>query len=123
MSAVCRPRLSAHRHAHSYFQSSSHSSLEVLKQSLREEGPRFLFKGWTPAFIRLGPNTVFMFVFFEVRALFPRTDIANLPSMRSNSRRAGELSSLLRLDKGVGAPLIIDDYLLDMPYTPGIMLE
>lgn len=56
--------------------SSSHSSLEVLKQSLREEGPRFLFKGWTPAFIRLGPNTVFMFVFFEQlkkgwRTVFP----------------------------------------------------
>lgn len=26
----------------------------------------FLFKGWTPAFIRLGPNTVLLFVFFEV---------------------------------------------------------
>ncbi len=38
----------------------------MLKQSLREEGPRFLFKGWTPAFIRLGPNTVLMFVFYEV---------------------------------------------------------
>jgi len=45
---------------------SGHASpLEVLKTSLRAEGPRFLFKGWTPAFIRLGPNTVFMFVFFE----------------------------------------------------------
>lgn len=39
--------------------------LEVLKTSLHEEGPRFLFKGWTPAFIRLGPNTVLLFVFFE----------------------------------------------------------
>ncbi|KAI0344082.1 mitochondrial carrier [Trametopsis cervina] len=41
------------------------SMIEILKTSMREEGPRFLFKGWTPAFIRLGPNTVFMFVFFE----------------------------------------------------------
>lgn len=41
------------------------SPLDVLKTSLRVEGPRFLFKGWTPAFIRLGPNTVLMFVFFE----------------------------------------------------------
>jgi len=39
--------------------------LEVLKKSLRDEGPRFLFKGWTPAFVRLGPNTVLLFVFFE----------------------------------------------------------
>lgn len=29
----------------------------------------FLFKGWMPAFIRLGPNTVLMFVFFEVQSL------------------------------------------------------
>ncbi|KAI0961053.1 hypothetical protein AcV7_000259 [Taiwanofungus camphoratus] len=52
------------------------SPLEVLKSSLQEEGVRFLFKGWTPAFIRLGPNTVLMFVFFEQlkkgwRTLFP----------------------------------------------------
>ncbi|KAH9921397.1 dicarboxylic acid transporter [Fomitopsis serialis] len=50
--------------------------IDVLKTSLREEGPRFLFKGWTPAFIRLGPNTIFMFVFLEQlkkgwRTLFP----------------------------------------------------
>ncbi|TFY70085.1 hypothetical protein EVJ58_g15 [Rhodofomes roseus] len=50
--------------------------IEVLKTSLRDEGPRFLFKGWTPAFIRLGPNTIFMFVFLEQlkngwRNLFP----------------------------------------------------
>ncbi|KAL4250099.1 mitochondrial carrier family protein [Abortiporus biennis] len=39
--------------------------LHILSESLRHEGPRFLFKGWTPAFIRLGPNTVLMFVFYE----------------------------------------------------------
>jgi len=26
----------------------------------------FMFKGWTPAFMRLGPNTILMFVFYEV---------------------------------------------------------
>ncbi|EKM60727.1 uncharacterized protein PHACADRAFT_133456 [Phanerochaete carnosa HHB-10118-sp] len=56
--------------------SSSESSFNVLKRSLQAEGPRFLFKGWTPAFVRLGPNTVLMFVFFEQlkkgwRTLFP----------------------------------------------------
>ncbi|KAF9812229.1 hypothetical protein IEO21_06313 [Rhodonia placenta] len=50
--------------------------VEVLKTSLSTEGPRFLFKGWTPAFIRLGPNTIFMFVFLEQlkngwRSIFP----------------------------------------------------
>jgi len=41
------------------------SVTRILSQSLREEGLRFLFKGWTPAFMRLGPNTVLLFVFYE----------------------------------------------------------
>ncbi|KAJ3751035.1 mitochondrial carrier domain-containing protein [Lentinula detonsa] len=41
------------------------SVLHILKTSLQKEGPKFLFKGWTPAFIRLGPNTVLLFVFYE----------------------------------------------------------
>lgn len=46
--------------------SSSDSTFsQVLTQSLRKEGIRFLFKGWTPAFVRLAPNTVLLFVFFE----------------------------------------------------------
>jgi len=48
-------------------QTSNASFAHVLSDSLRHEGPIFLFKGWTPAFIRLGPNTVLMFVFYEVR--------------------------------------------------------
>ncbi|KAJ3822066.1 dicarboxylic acid transporter [Lentinula raphanica] len=44
---------------------SSDGVLHILRTSLQKEGPRFLFKGWTPAFIRLGPNTVLLFVFFE----------------------------------------------------------
>ncbi|KAK7064664.1 mitochondrial carrier domain-containing protein [Favolaschia claudopus] len=46
--------------------SSSASLVHVLTTSVREEGPRVLFRGWTPAFMRLGPNTVLLFVFFEV---------------------------------------------------------
>ncbi|KAI0047655.1 dicarboxylic acid transporter [Auriscalpium vulgare] len=46
-------------------QSGHHSVLWILNHSLHEEGPRFLFKGWTPAFVRLGPNTVLLFIFFE----------------------------------------------------------
>lgn len=37
----------------------------VLIRSFREEGPTFLFKGWVPAFVRLAPNTVLLFVFLE----------------------------------------------------------
>ncbi|KAJ7748527.1 mitochondrial carrier [Mycena maculata] len=45
--------------------SSDASFIHILTTSIREEGPRVLFKGWTPAFMRLGPNTVLLFVFFE----------------------------------------------------------
>jgi len=45
--------------------SSSAGILTVLSKSFANEGPRFILKGWTPAFIRLGPNTVLMFVFYE----------------------------------------------------------
>ncbi|KAF8321740.1 mitochondrial carrier [Clavulina sp. PMI_390] len=41
------------------------SVLDVVKTSLRQEGVAFLFKGWTPAFVRLAPNTILMFVFME----------------------------------------------------------
>ncbi|KAJ7102422.1 mitochondrial carrier [Mycena belliarum] len=41
------------------------SFIHVLTSSVREEGVRVLFKGWTPAFMRLGPNTVLLFVFYE----------------------------------------------------------
>jgi len=44
---------------------SNDSVFHILQTSLQKEGPKFLFKGWTPAFFRLGPNTVLLFVFFE----------------------------------------------------------
>ncbi|KAA1123023.1 Mitochondrial dicarboxylate transporter [Puccinia graminis f. sp. tritici] len=31
---------------------------QVIRQSFRSEGVGWIFRGWTPAFIRLGPNTV-----------------------------------------------------------------
>ncbi|WVQ75942.1 hypothetical protein IAR50_005577 [Cryptococcus sp. DSM 104548] len=39
--------------------------IALLTESLKLEGPRFLFKGWLPAWIRLTPNTICMFVFLE----------------------------------------------------------
>jgi len=54
---VVRSRVMAH--------SGEKGVFEILKESLQKEGPRFLFKGWTPAFMRLGPNTVLLFVFME----------------------------------------------------------
>lgn len=37
----------------------------VLRTGLREEGVRFLMRGWTPAWLRLTPHTVLTFVFME----------------------------------------------------------
>ncbi|SPO04783.1 probable dicarboxylate carrier protein [Cephalotrichum gorgonifer] len=41
------------------------SILQIVQTGLREEGPRFLMKGWTPAWLRLTPHTVLTFVFME----------------------------------------------------------
>ncbi|POV98928.1 hypothetical protein PSHT_13772 [Puccinia striiformis] len=38
---------------------------QVIRQSFRNEGVGWIFRGWTPAFIRLGPNTVIIFVGLE----------------------------------------------------------
>ena len=41
------------------------SIMSMLKTSLRDEGPGFLFRGWTPAWIRLCPNSIAIFVILE----------------------------------------------------------
>ena len=41
------------------------SILQIVQRSLKVEGLGFLMKGWTPAWLRLTPNTVLMFVFME----------------------------------------------------------
>ncbi|EIW71219.1 hypothetical protein TREMEDRAFT_27108, partial [Tremella mesenterica DSM 1558] len=37
----------------------------LLVEALTHEGPRVMFKGWLPAWIRLTPNTICMFIFLE----------------------------------------------------------
>ncbi|KAL1919692.1 uncharacterized protein VTP21DRAFT_1623 [Calcarisporiella thermophila] len=41
------------------------SALDVFKLTLRHEGVSAFFKGWTPAFIRLGPHTIVTFMVYE----------------------------------------------------------
>ena len=41
------------------------STFQSVQNSLKAEGPGFLMRGWTPAWLRLTPNTVLMFVFME----------------------------------------------------------
>lgn len=41
------------------------SATQIMKQMLKAEGIPAFFKGWTPAFIRLGPQTIITFVVLE----------------------------------------------------------
>jgi len=43
----------------------SNSTLGVIKTSLRNEGPMFMFKGWLPAWTRLQPTTILIFLTLE----------------------------------------------------------
>ena len=39
--------------------------LPPLRSALETEGPRFIFRGWLPAWARLQPTTILTFVFLE----------------------------------------------------------
>ena len=39
--------------------------LDVLRQAIRVEGVSWMWRGWVPSFVRLGPHTVATFVFLE----------------------------------------------------------
>lgn len=41
------------------------SSISIMTQMYKAEGVTSFFKGWTPAFIRLGPQTILTFVVLE----------------------------------------------------------
>lgn len=41
------------------------SPVEVLTTALKTEGPAFMFRGWLPSFIRLGPHTIVTFLVLE----------------------------------------------------------
>ncbi|KAG8682295.1 Mitochondrial dicarboxylate transporter, partial [Ceratobasidium sp. 394] len=41
------------------------STLAVIRTSIANEGPMFMFKGWVPAWMRLQPTTILIFLTFE----------------------------------------------------------
>ncbi|KAI0067101.1 mitochondrial carrier [Artomyces pyxidatus] len=43
----------------------SNSTMQVIRNSLKNEGPMFMFKGWLPAWTRLQPTTILIFLTFE----------------------------------------------------------
>lgn len=38
---------------------------QIVRDSFAKEGPMWMFRGWVPAWVRLGPYTVLVFVFLE----------------------------------------------------------
>ncbi|KAM7190089.1 mitochondrial dicarboxylate transporter [Rhypophila sp. PSN 637] len=67
----------------SRIQSASQGSslMQVVRHGLASEGPGFLMKGWTPAWLRLTPHTVLTFVFME-----KLQELVRLSSIRSPIR-------------------------------------
>ena len=45
--------------------SHAQSTMQVIRQSLRTEGAMFMFKGWLPAWTRLQPTTILIFLTLE----------------------------------------------------------
>ncbi|KAJ7829900.1 hypothetical protein B0H13DRAFT_2115307 [Mycena leptocephala] len=43
----------------------SNSTLGVIRTLFRTEGTMFMFKGWVPAWTRLQPTTIFIFLMLE----------------------------------------------------------
>jgi dicarboxylate transporter 10 len=41
------------------------SAIKVTLNMYRSEGLLSFFKGWTPSFMRTGPQTIFTFIFLE----------------------------------------------------------
>lgn len=41
------------------------STLKVIRHSMQTEGPAFMFKGWLPAWSRLQPTTILIFLTLE----------------------------------------------------------
>ncbi|KAG2421298.1 hypothetical protein HFD88_005272 [Aspergillus terreus] len=41
------------------------TTLGVIKELTRNEGPKWIFRGWTPSFVRLGPQTIATLVLLE----------------------------------------------------------
>jgi len=40
-------------------------AVAILKEAIRKEGIQFIFRGWTPSFVRLCPQTIVTFVVLE----------------------------------------------------------
>lgn len=46
-------------------ESKGHGVVGLLREVFRKEGFSWMFRGWTPSFVRLGPQTIATFMFLE----------------------------------------------------------
>lgn len=78
--------------------SSGGGVVSKLRTSFKTEGIRFLFRGWTPAWVRLSPNTILIFVTLEkLRVLVDKSrETRGIPNWR-----AYEAKKERRRSKGV----------------------
>ncbi|TPX13149.1 uncharacterized protein E0L32_006349 [Thyridium curvatum] len=54
--------------------SGDHGLASALKELFAADGMRWMFKGWVPSFLRLGPHTIATFVFLEMhRKVYRKT--------------------------------------------------
>ena len=54
-----------------------HTIAGLLREVFRKEGFAWMFRGWTPSFIRLGPQTIATFVFLEQHKKIYRAIVAS----------------------------------------------
>jgi dicarboxylate transporter 10 len=55
----------------------------VIRDALAKDGPAVFFRGWTPAWLRLQPQTTLLFLFFEqFKALVDKSRAPRLDDTR-----------------------------------------
>lgn len=52
------------------------SLIDILRRAQQKEGLFWMYRGWTPSFMRLGPQTIFTMIFLEQHKKFYRKMMA-----------------------------------------------
>lgn len=66
------------------------SIAETLKIATQREGWLWMFRGWVPSFVRLGPQTILTMVFFEQHKKFWRNLVRTQPSEHERNAAKGQ---------------------------------
>lgn len=64
------------------------SATTIMRQMYKTEGIASFFKGWTPAFIRLGPQTIITFVVLEqFKSWYDMFQASNINSVTAHQQQ------------------------------------